>query len=69
MMKKGERSFAIRKALTLFDEWNKITGVFDEYTSYYSEIEGLIEDAVKIGSKVALYGINADLKNLDKSDE
>ena len=68
-MKKGEKDFAIRKALTLFDEWNQVTGLFGQYESYYSEIEGIIEDAVKIGAKVALYGIKADLKNLDKSDE
>jgi hypothetical protein len=68
-MKQGELDFAIRKALSKFDEWNKITGCFQECSSDYSEIQLVIEDAVKIGIKVALYGISADLSNLDKSDE
>ncbi len=27
-MTRGEREFAIRKALNMFDEWNDVTGCF-----------------------------------------
>jgi len=68
-MKRGEMEYAKRMALNSFDEWNDCTGFFDKGTSYYYEVQSVIEDAVKIGIKVALYGINADLDDLDKSDE
>jgi hypothetical protein len=68
-MKKIELDFAIRKALENFDEWNNVTGCFPNAYSLYGEIISIIEDAVKIGAKVAVYGINADLKNLDSSDQ
>lgn len=68
-MTKGEKEYAIRMALNSFDKWNDITGYFDKGTSYYYEIQGEIENAVKIGIKVSLYGMKADLKNLDESDE
>jgi hypothetical protein len=68
-MNKGELEYAKRMALNKFDEWNDVTGFFEKNTSYYYEAQGAIEDAVKIGIKVALYGMDADLKHLDKSDE
>jgi len=63
---KGEVDFAIRQALNRFDEWNDVADVVQKCTGYYYEIQGVIEDAVKIGMKVALYGANANLEDLDK---
>jgi hypothetical protein len=68
-MNKGELDYAERMALNNFDEWNDVTGCFEKGTSYYYEALATIEDAVKIGAKVATYGMKADLENLDKSDE
>ena len=68
-MKRGEMDYAKRMALNSFDKWNDSTGFFEKGTSYYYEVQSVIEDAVKIGIKVALYGIKADLDDLDKSDE
>lgn len=67
-MNKGEVEYAKRMAFNKFDEWNDITGYFEKGTSYYYEIQAIIEDVVKIGIKISIYGINADLENLDKSD-
>ena len=64
----GELEYANRFAANKFDEWNDIAGVFEKGTGYYYEILQVIEDSVKIGVKVAVYGINADLSNLDKAD-
>jgi len=36
-------------AITEFEKWNEITGVFDKGNSYIPEIHGLIEDAAEIG--------------------
>jgi hypothetical protein len=63
-MTKGEVDYAIRQALNNFDEWNDCTGVIEKGTSYYYELQGVIEDAVRIGSKVACDGINADLSDI-----
>jgi len=63
-MTRGEREFAIRKALNMFDEWNDVTGCFPKGTSYYYEIQSVIEDAVKIGAKIACEGIETNLTNI-----
>jgi hypothetical protein len=68
-MNKGELTYAIRMAQNNFDEWNDATECFSKDSSYYYEALATIEDAVKIGAKVATYGMEADLENLDKSDE
>lgn len=69
-MTKGELEYAIRKAQIMFDEWNDVTGVPVKGTSWYYEILSLIEDAVKIGAKIACEGIDADLSEIleDKED-
>lgn len=50
----GEYEYTVRQALNAFDTWNDVTGVFDINTGYYHEIQGVIEDAVKIGIYGAL---------------
>ena len=52
--KKVEIEYAIRRALNKFDEWNDVTGVFDKFSGYYSEIQSVIEDAVHCGFQQAL---------------
>ena len=63
-MTKGEADYAIRQALNNFDNWNDITGCFNKGTSYYYEIQGVIEDAVRIGSIIACQGMDADLSDI-----
>jgi hypothetical protein len=53
-MQEGQREYAKRKALECFDAWNDVTGCFDKFSSYYYEACAVIEDAVEIGSMVAL---------------
>ena len=60
----GELEYAIRKAKNHFDEWNDVTGVPVKGCSWYYEILSLIEDAVKIGVKVAIMGFDADLSEI-----
>lgn len=40
---------AIDRALKMFDKWNDVANCFQKDTGYYFEIQGCIEDAVKIG--------------------
>jgi len=63
-MNKGELEYATRIALNNFDKWNDCTGVLNKGESYYYEIQGVIQEAVKIGSKIACEGINADLTKI-----
>lgn len=65
-MKKGELEYAIRMALNNFDNWNDSTGYFPKASSYYYEIQSVIEDAVKIGSKIACEGIDTDISDILK---
>jgi hypothetical protein len=53
-MKQGELDDAKRRALNLFDAWNEVTGFVSEHTSYYYELQGLMEDAVECGVQAAL---------------
>lgn len=53
-MKTGELNNAIRRALNLLDKWNNCTDVVTPHTSYYYELQGLIEDAVHCGAQAAL---------------
>jgi hypothetical protein len=48
---KGELEYAIRQALNNLDKWNDTTGCFHKGTGYYYEMQSIVEDAVKIGSK------------------
>jgi hypothetical protein len=63
-MNKGELEYATRIALNNFDIWNDVTGVITKGESYYYEMQGVIEDAVKIGSKVACEGIKTNLDDI-----
>ena len=53
-MKTGEMDYAIRRALNLFDKWNDCTGVVEKHTTYYYEMQAVIEDAVHCGAQRAL---------------
>ena len=46
---KGRIDNAVRRAFNVFDEWNSITGFVIEHTSYYYEIQSVLEDAVHCG--------------------
>lgn len=52
-MQKGEIEYGIRKALEHFDRWNDCTVAIEPLSPYYYEVLGVIEDAVKIGARVA----------------
>ena len=54
MMQKGQIEYAKRKALECFDAWNDVTGFVDKFSGYYYEMCAVIQDAVDIGSMVAL---------------
>jgi hypothetical protein len=64
LMTKGELEYAIRQALNNFDKWIECTGALSKGTSWYYEAQGCIEDAVKIGAKIACEGIDADLSDI-----
>lgn len=53
-MQQGEFDRALRRALTIFDEWNEVTGVFSPGSSWRYEVEAIIKDAVDIGVRAAL---------------
>jgi hypothetical protein len=55
-MKIGEVKDAERKALNELDKWNSVTGFIQPGSSYYYEIQAVIEDAVHIGIQMALTG-------------
>ena len=55
MMTKGEIEYAIRKAHENFDRWNDVTGFIPKFSGYYYEALAVVEDAVKIGSRVACH--------------
>lgn len=63
-MTKGELDYAIRQSLNNFDKWNDCTGCFVKGDGWYYELQGVIEDAVRIGSKIASEGINSDLSDI-----
>jgi hypothetical protein len=52
-MKQGELNNGIRRAFNLFDDWNDVAGLVVKHTSYYYELQGVIEDAVKCGAQAA----------------
>ena len=53
-MKVCEVESAKRRALDMFDEWNDVTGVFLKHSTYYCEMQSVIEDAVECGIQGAL---------------
>lgn len=58
-MVKGEVDRACRRALQIFDEWQRVTGCLDG-SSYVWELEGIVTDAVHIGIQAAM-GIHRPL--------
>ncbi|WHH58462.1 hypothetical protein [Petroclostridium sp. X23] len=67
-MTKGEVDYAIRQALNNFDKWNDCTGAITKGTCWYYEAQACIEDAVRIGAKIACEGIKANLSDIIESD-
>ncbi|HEY5588253.1 MAG TPA: hypothetical protein VIK86_04765 [Candidatus Paceibacterota bacterium] len=67
-MKQGDLDYAIRQAQNNFDKWNDVTGCFTKGCGYYWEAQSCIEDAVKIGAKIACEGINANLSEIIEED-
>lgn len=61
-MNTGELDFAERQAFNNFDKWNDV--VVKKGSSYYYEMQGVIQDAVRIGAKIACEGIEADLRDI-----
>lgn len=61
-MQKGQREYAQRKALEVFDAWNDVTGCFQKFSGYYYEICEVIKDAVDIGGMTVL---NVDYQIID----
>ena len=65
----GDLEYAIRQAQNNFDKWNDVTGAIPKGSSWYLECQSCIEDAVKIGSKIACQGIDADLNDIIGGDD
>lgn len=63
-MNKGEVDYAIRKAQDNFDEWNDSTGAISKSNSWYGECLSVVEQAARIGAKIACMGIEADLSEI-----
>jgi len=58
----GQIKSAERRALNILDKWLECTGVIQKDTSYYYELVGVVEDAVKCGAQSAL-GVNEELES------
>jgi len=52
-MKQGELADAKRRALNIFDGWNDVTGAVTKGSSWYYELQGVVEDAVDCGAQAA----------------
>jgi len=52
-MTKGKLADAKRRALNILDKWNDVAGVVEKDTSYYYELQAVIEDAVECGAQAA----------------
>lgn len=61
-MQSGVLRNAERRALNLFDKWNDSTGAVSKGGSWYWELQGIIEDAVKCGAQAAL-GVEEPLES------
>lgn len=61
----GELESAKRRALNIFDAWNDITGFVPKHTSYYYELQSVIEDAVHCGAQAAA-GVHVELESEKK---
>ena len=63
-MNVGQMQRAKRWALANLDRWIAITGAIDEHSSYHSELESVIEDAVEIGAGVACGAKYKEIKKI-----
>jgi hypothetical protein len=61
-VKKVRADRAERRALTIYDKWLRVTGVFVPDTSYDCEVQGIIRDAVHCGIQAAM-GIHEPLES------
>ena len=52
-MNAGELKDAERRALNIFGAWVETTGFVQKGTSYYYELQSIVEDAVKCGAQAA----------------
>ena len=52
VMTRADVERAVRRALTLFDKWQRCTGAVPSH--YLAECEGCIEDAVHVGIQAAM---------------
>lgn len=59
-MNKGQMNNAKRRALNILDDWNDVTGAVPKESSWYWELQGVVEDAVEVGVQGAL-GIHEPL--------
>lgn len=64
-MTTGQLDNAKRRALNLFDRWVDATGFVHKETSYYYELQSLMEDAVEIGVQHAL----KDIRKLESEED
>jgi hypothetical protein len=51
--RKGVLDDAERRALHIFERWNRVTGAVTEHTSWYFELQSVIRDAVHCGAQAA----------------
>lgn len=63
-MTKGELEDAKRRALQIFDAWIEATGFVRTGSSYYYELQGLIEDGVHCGAQAE----TKDFKRLESEE-
>ncbi len=63
-MTDSEVQYAIRKALNNLDDWNDVTGVVLKGSSYYHELQSIIEQSVKVGIEAATKDANTDLNDI-----
>lgn len=64
-MTKGELDDAKRRALNILDSWNDVTGAITKPSSWYYELQGVVEDAVECGAQAA----TGDYRPLDIETE
>jgi hypothetical protein len=50
-MKKNELNDAIRRARNILQDWCETTGAIEVGTSYYYELQGVVDDAVHCGAQ------------------
>ncbi len=53
-MNKGQLANAKRRALNILDDWNDVTGAVPKESSWYWELQGVVEDAVEVGVQAQL---------------